>query len=179
MFTIQLTSGTYPRNRRPYYAVSNRDISQNFSSTRHNTPSVTVSCRIETDSTLAVSSGPVDCPIRQASLGSYCSAVLKTRLSSVVSCRIEVMIFLFFTADEVLEFLFYSFSKHLHLLRKPLRRSVEKIFLFFASVRVYNTIRLSKPPSVNHVVLKYFLLGSTLEKISLIRHDTTRRLFRG
>ena len=96
----------YPRNRRPYYAVSNRDISQNFSSTRHNTPSVTVSCRIETDTTLAVSSGPVDCPIRQAPLGNYCSAVLKTRLSSVVSCRIEVMIYLFFTADEILEFLF-------------------------------------------------------------------------
>ena len=31
----------------------------------------------------------------------------------------------------------------------------------------------------HYVVLKYFLLGRTLEKVSSIRHDTTERLFTG
>ena len=80
----------HPRNRRPYYAVSNRGISKNFISTRHNTSSVTVPCRIETDSTVGVSSGQVDRRIRQEPLGCYCSgesenASVSTR---VVSCRI-------------------------------------------------------------------------------------------
>ena len=70
-----------PLNRRPNYAVSNWDILQNFNSTRHNTPSVSLPNRIKPNSTLAVLSGLVDCPIRQALLRCYCSVDLKTRLS--------------------------------------------------------------------------------------------------
>ena len=73
-----------PLNRQPNYAVSNWDILQNFNSTRHNTPSVSLPNQIKPNSTLAVLSGLVDCPIRQSLLGCYCSGGLKTPLSSYV-----------------------------------------------------------------------------------------------
>ena len=93
------------------------------------------------------------------------------KLVCLQSCRV-VSKWWYFCSSPQMKYLSFSFRKQLHLLRKPLRRSVEKIFLFFASVRVYNTIRLSKPPSVITSYWNIFCSGARLKKY--LRFDTTR-----
>ena len=157
--------------------MSYLDISQNFNSTQHNTPSVIVPCRIETATTLS----PYRVIQWTARCGKYpWGAIVQAYWKHVClqSCRV-VSKWWYFSSSPQMKYLSFSFRKHLHLLRKPLRGSVEKIFLFFASVHVHNTIRLSKPPSVITSYWNIFCSGARSKKISSIRHDTIRRLFRG
>ena len=93
------------------------------------------------------------------------------KLVCLQSCRV-VSKWWYFCSSPQMKHLSFSSRKHLHLLRKLLWKSVEKIFLFFACVRVYNTIRLSKPPSVITAYWNIFCSGARLKKY--LRFDTTR-----
>ena len=78
-----------------------------------------------------------------------------------------------------MNYLRFFVRKHLHLLEETSTKERGEYFFVFRVCACIQYDSALKTSVCHHVVLKYFLLGSTPEKISSIRHDTTRRLFRG
>ena len=152
-------------------AVLCRAVSQNFNSTRHNTASVSLSNRIETNSTLVVLSGPVDCPIRQELLRCYCLIDLKTRLPLIVSCRVELSLFL----CKVMCGIQYNFrGDRFSSWWQALSTKCCHANMLIINECFYFVIRLSKPRlSACRIEIFHTPVHARRNSFNSIRHDTT------